>query len=259
MLPEPVPAVTARHVAEVERRIPGYLQGLYLHGSLAWGEFFPGSDIDFVATTSRRPNERDLALLQQIHRELDTEGREYDGFYLPVEQLAEDPSLLAVLPGMLHGVYAVDHHDDAILVTWHELAERGIAVHGPDPSELDIYTDETVLEINTRTNLQSYWAPRADALRGTEPEDVHGNAVTWCVLGILRLHHQLQEHAIVSKSGAGRWGLERMPHHRAVIEEALAVRERSVSTGAYDDPAALRDAVVALLDEVLDAYDVGHG
>ncbi|GAB3581461.1 nucleotidyltransferase domain-containing protein [Calidifontibacter terrae] len=259
MLPDPVKTVTTRHLEQLQQRLPGYLEGLYLHGSLCWGEFFPGSDIDFVAATSRRPNETDLAVLQQIHRELDTDGRDYDGFYLPTDQLAQDPSLLAVVPGNLHVTYQVDHHPDATLITWHELAERGITVFGPPARSAEIFTDEAVLEINTRTNLHSYWAPTADRVRAADPATVTPKLAAWCVLGILRLHHLLSEHAITAKSAAGRWGLERLPHHRAVIEEALAWREQCTITGAYGDPADLQSAVVALLDEVLDEYDIHHG
>ncbi len=253
MLPDLVKTVTDRHLEQLQERLPGYVEGLHLHGSLCWGEFFPGSDIDFVATTTRRPNETDLAVLQRIHRELDTQGRDYDGFYLPSEQLAQDPSLLALVPGTQHGAFAVDHHPDATQVTWHELAQRGITVFGPPAAELDVFTDQHVLEINTRTNLEAYWAPRADHLRAADPSEVTDDVTASCVLGILRLHHVLQEHAITAKSAAGRWAMDRMPAHRAVIEQALAWRERQVAGG---EAAGRQATTLALMDEVLDTYDV---
>ncbi|MBC9955645.1 nucleotidyltransferase domain-containing protein [Yimella sp. cx-51] len=251
-----VTAITADAIARIEARLPGYLEGMYLHGSLCWGEFFAGSDIDFVATTSRRPNPTDLAVLQQVHRELDTGGRAFDGFYLPTAQLAEDPSTLAVHPGVLNGHFEVGHHGDAHQATWHELAERGITMHGPDVRELEIFTSQEVLELNTRTNLEGYWLPRREKLRQGA---AHGapESVEWNVLGILRLHHVLLEHAITSKSGAGRWGRSVVaPEHGPIIDEALSWREQQRTTEQFAGDARRQEATASLMDAVLAAHDL---
>lgn len=48
----------------IDERAPGLVEGLYLHGSLALtGEFFPGSDIDFVAVLPARPGDAELGAL----------------------------------------------------------------------------------------------------------------------------------------------------------------------------------------------------
>ena len=253
-LPSDVRATAERAVRLIHERLPGYLDGMYLHGSLCWGEYFDDSDIDFVATTTRRPNETDIAKLQQIHRDLPDH---FDGFYLPTTQLAEDPSVLPVHPGVLHGKFTVAHHCDANQVTWQELAERGITVHGPDAGELDIFTSDTVLELNTRTNLEGYWLPRLQGLVDTPDAGIAPREAAWSVLGVLRLHHALIQHAITSKSGAGRWGLEAMDErHRPVIEHALAWREEGRDDGAFADDAARQSATVDLMSDVLGQHDL---
>jgi hypothetical protein len=57
-LPDVVRDVCGSHLALLDDRVPGLLDGLYLHGSLGFdGEFHGGSDIDFVAVVSGRPTE----------------------------------------------------------------------------------------------------------------------------------------------------------------------------------------------------------
>lgn len=260
-LPDAVRRVTQRAVALVEQRLPGYLTGLHLHGSLCWGEFFPGSDIDFVATTTRRPNERDIALLRQIHRELSGEtDHDYDGFYLPQDDLADDPSVLPVQPGIVHGEFSIGHHDDATLVTWHELAQRGITVQGRPAGALDIFTSDEVLRLNTLTNLESYWLPAARRLAGDRDEGLAGARVPWLVLGVLRLHHLLTEHTLTAKSAAGRWALTTLDElHHPIVREALSWREHRCGTEAFADNHARLDATLGLLTQLLSGYGLHVG
>lgn len=255
-LPPAVRHVTERAVSLLDDRLPGYLDGLYLHGSLCWGEFFAASDIDFVATTTRRPNERDIALLRQIHGELAGDGPVYDGFYLPADDLTQDPTLLPLQPSVLGGDFAVAHHPDATMVTWHELAERGITVHGPPIEQLDIFTSQEVLRLNTRANLQSYWLARTRSLEGAPEHGLTGGQVAPVVLGVLRLHRLLVEGTLTPKSAAGRWGARVLPAHRPIIEEALAWREQDSGTGGFGSDLERRRATLALLTDVLHRHDL---
>ncbi|WP_199812401.1 nucleotidyltransferase domain-containing protein [Streptomyces sp. NRRL S-337] len=53
----------------IDRAPPGLVEGLYLHGSLAWGDFRPGrSDIDFLAVVSERRTEESVKVLSQAFR-----------------------------------------------------------------------------------------------------------------------------------------------------------------------------------------------
>ena len=64
--PDQVRTVTALHVDLVDEALPWLVEGLYLHGSLGFGEWYDGrSDVDFVAVTAERPDEATAAVLRE--------------------------------------------------------------------------------------------------------------------------------------------------------------------------------------------------
>ncbi|MDF8266388.1 nucleotidyltransferase domain-containing protein [Luteipulveratus flavus] len=259
LLPARVRDTTDAALARVDAALEGTgarLVGLYLHGSLCWGEFFAGSDVDFVGVLDRRADTDVIEALRHAHEAIAAEPARpaYDGFYVTEADLARPPADLADHPGVLAGTFAVGRTGDANLVTWHELAERGITVRGRDAAELDVWTSMPALQAYSRANLEAYWLGQVSGLEADKP--VLASDSEWCVLGIARLHHALQTGAITSKSGAGRWALEVLDErHHPVVHEALAHRESGASDAAYDaDPEVRRRAVVAVMREVLGEY-----
>ena len=156
--PAEVVAVTDEFLAHIEASRPGLIHGLYLHGSLCWGEFFDESDIDFVGVLSRVPSGADLAALESAHARVRQAmpRRRYEGFYCRTGQLAAPASEPGRVPVHYEGSFDVAGQLDANPVTWHELAERGIIVRGGKPR---IYTDVDELLDFTWDNLASYWQP----------------------------------------------------------------------------------------------------
>lgn len=255
-LPDAVTAVCEAHCALVDDAAPGLLDGLYLHGSLCFdGEFFASSDVDFVATLTRRPGEADIEALQHVHAELGktVERPAYDGFYLLESDLSGHPEAVPPTPGVLDGWFAIGRQCDQILITWHELAERGITLRGNDVGGIPIHQDAVGLSVATRANLAGYWSSQLEALRHHPREAALPGAAEWGGLGAPRLHHLLSTGRLTSKSGGGRWALEAFPCHREVVEEALRVRERPDGHSTYaDDPARRGRDLIALMTDVID-------
>ncbi|MET9022390.1 nucleotidyltransferase domain-containing protein [Actinopolymorpha sp. NPDC004070] len=244
-LPEQVREVTDTYLRLVDAAVPDLVQGLYLHGSTALGDFSPGhSDIDFVALTSHRPDEAEIGALAAVHEELDRlHPRPYfDGAYLLPADLAADPDRCPDIPGCHETRFEPSGRIMVSLVTWHELAEHGVAVRGPAIAELGVWTDEGALLANTRNNLRTYWkrwVDKLDELAEKEPDRaVDPWFVEWCVLGSVRLHALLVTGRLHSKGGAGRWAVRTGafgPRWVPILTEALRIRSNDDGPPTYGD------------------------
>jgi hypothetical protein len=254
-LPGVVRATCDLHRALLDEQAPGLVEGLHLHGSLGFGgEFHGGSDIDFVAVTSRRATDADTEVLRRVHSEIDRRRPEppYDGFYVVADDLAGSPDVVPDVPGVLHGWFDVGHHADVTHITWRELRDHGVTLWGEDLSEMAIWSDATELHASTLENLDTYWRSQLEAMEHHPREASLPQAAEWGALGAARLVHLLVTGRPTSKSGAGRWALEAYPQHREIVEEALRVRERPDEPSTYAaDPGRRRRDLVALMTEVI--------
>lgn len=238
------------------------IEGLYLTGSVALGEFRPHtSDIDFVAITATRPSGASLAALARAHRSLQAlyPSLAFEGVYLAWDDLKRDPAKMDAAPAAFGGRFHHTHTAGFALnpVTWHTLAKQGVACRGPAVTSLDIWADPHTLAVWTRANLDSYWRrwhERHARLFSREGVMGLGSAApAWGVLGVSRLHYTLTTGAITSKEGAGRYALERFPEqwHR-IIHECLRIRRGETRRSLYGSPWTRRREALAFIAMVID-------
>lgn len=192
----PPVTVLAGRLAEVTAVV-----GLYVGGSLASGDYRPGtSDLDVVAVLGRRPGVEERRRLVALHRGLRRSG-------------ADD--------GQLHCCYvSLDRVDDVALTHWtwafDELFERplsGIAraelladpvvVSGPAASTLLPGMDEQAVRAAARDELTGYWAG-ALRRRCIWLQDTY---VDLALVTLARVHVTLTESRLVTK----REAIERLP------------------------------------------------
>ncbi len=238
-LPAEITAITGRFLELVDAAAPGLVTGLYLRGSLAFGEYFPGqSDIDFTAVLAGWPSAVQLDVLASVHAAVYDAypAPHFDGFHLLRANLASPPTQCPDLPCMFDGSFRPAGRFDVNPVSWHELARRAVVIRGPAVTEADVWTDDDALQAYSHGNLTSYWAGVADQLRAGADAAVTSWTVAWCVLGVSRLHHLLATGALTSKSGAGRYALTAFgPRWQPIVSEALRVRERPADASEYAD------------------------
>lgn len=168
--PDPVKQVTGLYLDLVDECCPGLVEGLYLRGSLGFGEWYPGqSDVDFTAVTGPRTTPEQRRMLREVHARVgETFVRPpFDGFYVTWADLARPSYDCPDVPCILAGHWRDEGKADVGAVSWHELAWHGVHVRGPRLDEVEIWTDLRALQEHSHQNLSDYWAPSLDRLRAT--------------------------------------------------------------------------------------------
>ena len=142
------------------------LVGLYLHGSLALGDFYPpASDVDFHVATAAPLGQPALERLGAMHAAFKAEGgwvARLEGVYLP--------------PGPLRRLAAASERCPTVGTDWDfgpgrpgptwvldrwVTRERGVVVTGPDPRELIDPIGPGELRAAVLASMLGDWAERA--------------------------------------------------------------------------------------------------
>jgi hypothetical protein len=229
MTPHPkVEAIVETYLSLADAEAPGLVEGLYLEGSAALGDYRPGaSDVDFVAVTAADPP---AGVLERIHARLG--AHPFDGVYVTWDDLRRDPAGLGERPQAHAG--RLNRRGEVNPVTWHTLSGHGLTCRGPKPGEAEIWNDPAALAAWTDGNLDRYW--RRLVIRASRPASpwgllsLGGYGTVWFVTGVARLHYTLATGEIISKTGAGRHALQAFSErwHR-VVNEALRLREEDAA------------------------------
>ena len=241
---------------------PGIVEGLYVVGSLALGDWQAQSDIDIVAFTADPATDEDASVLADAHlvaaeRLTDVHpGRVVDGPRLAWGDVSVPPAALH-RPWTLDGVF---HHDSECFelnpVIWHTLATRGVAVRGPAPADLGVVLDDGELRAFVHDNVDTYWRGLATSVAAaaadSQREEFDGGLVEWCVLGVGRMLVTWETGEIVSKTEAGQRLLARVPESSAVIERAIGDRQNPVAPGRGDRTimAATADVMSTVIEAI---------
>ncbi|MET9272105.1 aminoglycoside adenylyltransferase domain-containing protein [Kribbella sp. NPDC003557] len=260
-LPAPVQDLCDRFLLLAERELPtGLLTGLYLHGGVVFGEWAPReSDVDFLATLAHRPEPAEVEALRGVHAQMVAYSSiRFDGPHLLAADLACDPRTLPPAPQMIPTRKLEVLASPSWMITWHELAEAGITVTGPELSTLQVWTDKQALHDYTLDNLDTYWRRNAEGLARSTPADLPTDQrerdylLTHCILASVRLHHLLVTGEMTAKSRAGRWALTHYDErwHR-VLTEGLRLRD-ATGTSNYTDQADLLADVRDFLAHVVE-------
>jgi hypothetical protein len=227
--PSPYPDINALLevlLANVQAALGDHFVGLYLHGSLASGDFDPDrSDIDFVVVTAGALPDTLIPTLEALHSRIIDSGMSWatklEGTYFPQQVLQRYAPSDALYPSLNEGSFYMGGHGSDWVIQCHILREHGIALAGPAPCDLidPIIPDD--LRRAIRSLLREWWAPMLDdtaRLRSAEYQ-------AYAILTMCRALYTLEIGAVVSKPVAARWAQAALGARRsALIERALAWR-----------------------------------
>ncbi len=140
--------------------------GLYLHGSLAYGDFEPRrSDIDFLVVTKDALPSDAIAALQSMHARLTASGMKWvdvlEGSYIPQQALRQFDPLDCHHPALrVDGSFDIDGHGSEWIIQRYIIREKGITLAGPAPQTLiDIVTPQQLRDAAAGI-LFEWWEPQ---------------------------------------------------------------------------------------------------
>ena len=268
MLPVLVERVVMSYLGAFDRVLRGRLEGFYVVGSVALGAFQARrSDIDFVAVMRGGCNARELRLLRAMNWwgsavaawwTLTTGVRRwptgFNGVFVTWKELASSPCRTTPIASQQAGRFFVGSGFDINPVTWQVLAQRGVAVRGPDPRGLNICTDKRELREWVAGNLSTYWAKWSNLILGRSwlaTKALLRRGAAWGVLGAPRLHATLATSEILSKEQAGEYALAAFPAWRPLIQDALAYWRSEPWSAEYGTPFQRRQAAADFVAAVV--------
>ncbi|HLN61958.1 MAG TPA: aminoglycoside adenylyltransferase domain-containing protein [Symbiobacteriaceae bacterium] len=221
--------------------------GLYLHGSVATGDFDPGrSDIDFLVVTRTDLPDGAVAALNEMHARIAasdlTWTSNYEGSYIPMGALRRYDPAHSIHPVIrCDGSFGLDEHRSEWVIQRHILRERGIAVAGPSPETLVAPVAPTELRQAQKRLLEEWWRPQLAApFRLADAE-----YQAYAILTMCRALYTLESGRIASKPEAVRWaGHALEPRWADLAGRALAWR--------HGDQLGLREGALAFIQYTLD-------
>ncbi|MFB6888514.1 nucleotidyltransferase domain-containing protein [Kitasatospora sp. NPDC056327] len=244
------------YLALVDAAAPGLVEGLYVVGSTALGDFHPArSDIDFVAVSADPVTAAQLVGLERAHARLAARypGPVFDGPYLTWHELAGPPAQAAPGPHVSGGALRRRVRTDRTPVLWHTLAQHGVTLCGPRAQELMIDTDRAELAAWTVANLEEFWRPwlRRSSRLASRPglACLNGWEPARGVLGVSRQHYTLATGRIASKRGAGEYARAVFGDrwHR-IVDECLRIRDGRRRRSLYPNPFVRRAETLAFME-----------
>ncbi|MGM0882407.1 MAG: aminoglycoside adenylyltransferase domain-containing protein [Bacillota bacterium] len=227
MKPTPYPSINIllqSLFTDIHEVLGDKLVGLYLYGSLAWGDFdYEISDIDLLAAVSSEINEDELQTLQKMHAGFAKRNKEWDNRievqYYPTDALKTfkiKPSKMAVIsPGEpLHIVEAGIQW----LTNWYFVQDYGITLFGPAPT--------TFIEPISKEEFIEAIEKQALGWRDYVKNTIHSRSYQgYAILTICRAFYTLKHGEQVSKIKAARWFKKEIPEYAWLIENAIIWRQ----------------------------------
>lgn len=194
-------------VTVVQDLLNEQLVGVYLHGSLALGDFDPQqSDIDFVVVTADEMASDTIAALATMHRQLVSRhprwGSELEGTYVWQSAIRRYEPDKAVFPHIERGgTILIEPHLTDWVIQCYVLREQGLTLTGPQPQTLIDPISTVELQQAVIALLNSWWAPQ---LEDTHRLEQSGYQI-YAILTMCRILYTLAHGTIVSKPAAARW------------------------------------------------------
>ncbi|HEY4963771.1 MAG TPA: aminoglycoside adenylyltransferase domain-containing protein [Candidatus Saccharimonadales bacterium] len=187
------------------------LVGIYLTGSLTYGDFNPNSsDIDFLVVLSIELSDEKLSSIETLHKNI---GSKYpawaqclEGSYITTSMLKSSARPEIKRPYVNGGKIWQFRYGNEWIINLYALQECGIAICGPEPKS--IFPKVTIEDVRqaSKKDLVDDWEPKlADPDAFRSPDYDSGHLRNYAVLTMCRILHRAQNNEMASKKVASAW------------------------------------------------------
>ncbi len=203
------------------------LIGLYLTGSLTYGDFDLGSsDIDFLAVLEKELSDEQLEGITTMHERIGKAVprwmKRLEGSYITKDMLATKDRPEKARPYVNAGEIHHYRYGNEWTINLYALQECGVALIGPEPNEIFPHVDIEDVRAASRQDLIGDWLPKLadpDAFRQTGYDGDHLRA--YAVLTLCRILHRATHDGVASKRVASKWVKDSYGEPwRSLIEQA---------------------------------------
>lgn len=207
--------------------------GLYLFGSLVYGDFTEGvSDIDLLAVSRHIVTESEINQLRGMHRQIvdrhpaweDRIEVAYQSLYGLQSFQTERSPMGIISPG--EPLHLIDAGDDW-LINWYFVLDHGVTLAGPPPDMIIAPVPHALFVESARDQARRDWAQRIRDVKDQRGE-------SYAVLTVCRALYTHRTGELVSKQQAARWVQETFPEWSGLIEMALERRVSAEDSGPVD-------------------------
>ena len=222
-----VNAVLQLLLSRVSAVLEGELVGVYLYGSLSWGDFDPeSSDIDFLVVTTGELPASQLEALKAMHADIAASGLQWakrlEGSYIPQAALRRYDSANARHPSIgSDWEFGIGQHGSNWVLERHIVREQGVILWGPPPDTLIDPMTPDELRKATVACLRDFWAQQLDGPEWLRPRKYQAFAI----LTMCRALYTVERGEVASKPVAAAWAQAFLgPPWTPLIQRALLWR-----------------------------------
>ncbi len=222
-MPDDVNAVVELLRQEVKRVLDHLFIGIYIHGSLAVGDFNPGSsDIDFLVVVKEALSQEIVSSLEAMHLGIATGGGKWagrlEGSYVPIQAFRSKKPPVEPRPYLNEGRFYMAQYGYEWVLEKYTIREYGLVIDGPDPATFIAPVSRDGLQKACMHILVDWWEPMLeDSSRLQTPEYQTYGVMTMC-----RSLHMLTHGTMVSKKKAAAWAGDTLAKPwKALIKKAL--------------------------------------
>lgn len=198
------------------------LLGIYLFGSLSYGDFSPErSDIDLVTIIKKPASSEVLESLKQLHLQLEIDHKKWakrvECSYVPIDMLQNILPPKDPRPYIGEGIfYPEAHYGNEWIINQYLLYKHGISLTGPDFKTLVEPIDIQEVRKACIKDLFEEWEPKINDHAFLQ----NSHYQSYLVLNLCRILHTVMCRSTASKRGSASWVKSEFPCWKNLIKIA---------------------------------------